>query len=70
MPEFAVHEGMNIVEVMVALKFAASKGDARRLIAGRGVYLDGRIVTDANEVPYPPQVLQVGKRRFARLVKA
>jgi len=70
MPEFAVHEGMNIVEVMVALKFAASKGDARRLIAGRGVYLDGRTVTDANEVPYPPQVLQVGKRRFARLVKA
>jgi tyrosyl-tRNA synthetase len=70
MPEFAVSEGMNIVEIMVALKFAASKGDARRLIAGGGVYLDGRTVTDAGEVPRPPQVLQVGKRRFARLAKA
>ncbi len=69
MPEFVVSDGMNIVEVMVALKFAASKGDARRLIAGKGVYLDGRTVTDANELPHPPQVLQVGKRRFARLLK-
>ncbi|MCS6847128.1 MAG: tyrosine--tRNA ligase [Anaerolineae bacterium] len=70
MPEFAVSDGMNVVDVMVALKFAASKGEARRLIAGGGVYLDGRTVSDANELPAPPQILQVGKRRFARLVKA
>ncbi|MCL6510098.1 MAG: tyrosine--tRNA ligase [Anaerolineae bacterium] len=69
MPEFAVNDNMSVVDVMVALKFATSKGDARRLIAGGGVYLDGRTVTDANEAPAPPQVLQVGKRRFARLVK-
>ena len=69
MPEFAVNNDMSVVDVMVALKFATSKGDARRLIAGGGVYLDGRTVTDANEAPAPPQVLQVGKRRFARLVK-
>jgi tyrosyl-tRNA synthetase len=69
MPEFAVSDGMNVVDVMVALKFAASKGEAKRLIIGGGVYLDGRTVSDANEVPAPPQILQVGKRRFARLVK-
>jgi len=69
MPEFAVNDGMSVVDVMVSLKFATSKGDARRLIAGGGVYLDGRTVTDGNETPAPPQVLQVGKRRFARLVK-
>ncbi len=70
MPEFSVSDGMNIVDVMVALKFAASKGEARRLITGGGVYLDGRTVSDASEIPAPPQILQVGKRRFARLVKA
>ncbi|BCX03713.1 MAG: tyrosine--tRNA ligase [Candidatus Roseilinea sp.] len=70
MPDFAVSDGMNVVDVIVALKFAASKGEARRLIAGGGVYLDGRTVSDANETPAPPQILQVGKRRFARLVKA
>jgi tyrosyl-tRNA synthetase len=69
MPEFAVSDGMNVVDVIVALKFAASKGEARRLIAGGGVYLDGRTVADGNELPAPPQVLQVGKRRFARLLK-
>ena len=69
MPEFAVNDGMSVVDVMVSLKFATSKGNARRLIAGGGVYLDGRTVTDGNETPAPPQVLQVGKRRFARLVK-
>lgn len=70
MPEFAVSDGMNVVDVMVALKFATSKGEARRLIAGGGVYLDGRTVSNVNELPAPPQILQVGKRRFARLVKA
>ncbi len=70
MPEFAVTDRMNVVDVMVALKFAASKGEAKRLISGGGVYLDGRTVADPNEAPAPPQILQVGKRRFARLVKA
>jgi tyrosyl-tRNA synthetase len=70
MPAFTVTSGMNVVDVIVALNFAASKGEARRLVAGGGVYLDGRTVTDANEVPQPnPEiVLQVGKRRFAKLV--
>lgn len=68
MPEFAVNNGMTVVDVIVALKFAASKGEAKRLIAGGGVYLDGRTVGDPNAVPTPPQVLQVGKRRFAKLI--
>lgn len=68
MPEFAVAPGQGVVDVIVALHFAASKGEARRLIAGGGVYLDGRTVTDATKVPQPPQILQVGKRRFAKLI--
>jgi tyrosyl-tRNA synthetase len=68
MPEFAVGAGMTVVDVIAALKFASSKSEARRLIAGNGVYLDGRTVSDVNETPTPPQILQVGKRRFARLI--
>ncbi len=68
MPEFVVAPGQSVVDVIVAQHFAASKGEARRLIAGGGVYLDGRTVTDAAEMPQPPQILQVGKRRFAKLI--
>ena len=60
-----------IVEVIVAAKLAPSKNEARRLIAADGVSLDGRKVSDPVEVINPPDggiVLQVGKRRFVRLV--
>ena len=62
--------GLPVVDLLVSAGLAASKGEARRLIAGSGVYLDGRTVSDGNEAPTPPQILQVGKRRFAKLVKA
>ena len=60
-----------IVEVIVAAKLAPSKNEARRLIAADGVSLDSRKVSDPAEVINPPDggiVLQVGKRRFVRLV--
>jgi len=69
MPELSVSDGMTVVDAIVALKFAASKGEARRLITGNGVYLDGRTVSDQAEKLTPPQVLQVGKRKFARLTR-
>lgn len=73
MDEHPVSGTPSIVEVMVATKLAPSKNEARRLIAGDGVTLDGRKVSDPSEVVNPPaggMVLQVGKRRFVRLVKA
>ncbi|MDW8053970.1 MAG: tyrosine--tRNA ligase [Anaerolineae bacterium] len=63
-------ESMTIVDAIMALGFASSRSEARRLIAGGGVTLDGRTVTDPFERPPAPAVLQVGKRRFARLVAA
>ena len=60
-----------VADVMVATKLAPSKNEARRLIAGGGVSLDGRKVSDFYEAIAPaPEgtVLQVGKRRFVRLV--
>lgn len=72
MPTFAVNGHMTIVDVIAALGFASSKGEARRLIAGKGVYLDGRTVEDPFQIPQPnpEMILQVGKRRFAKLVKS
>jgi tyrosyl-tRNA synthetase len=68
---FTVSGRMTITRVIAAAKLASSKNEARRLIAGDGVSLDGRKVGDPFEVVTPASggsVLQVGKRRFARLV--
>jgi tyrosyl-tRNA synthetase len=71
METFTVSGRMTITDVIAAAKLASSKNEARRLIAGDGVSLDGRKVGDPFEVVTPASggsVLQVGKRRFARLV--
>lgn len=56
------------------LGLAASNAEARRLIAQGGVRIDGDQVTDASEELAVPailgRVLQVGRRRFVRLVLA
>jgi tyrosyl-tRNA synthetase len=59
----------NIVDVIVEVGFAKSKGDAKRLIEGGGVSVDGRKVADWKEnlELAAPAVLKVGKRNFARV---
>ncbi len=39
-------EGIGVIEALVALGFAASRGEAKRLIAGGGARLDGQPVSD------------------------
>ncbi len=58
-----------IVKLLVATKLAASNGEARRLIAGGGVYIDQERLGDADlELNAPFAVLiKVGKRRFMRI---
>lgn len=72
MPEYPLAAATNIVELLAATSLAASKGEARRLIAGGGVRLDGeKIETDGAEVgPGGGQILQVGRRKFVKLVPA
>ena len=62
--------GKGILDVLVELKFTASKGEAKRLIQGGGVKVNGEKITDmaytfdlAEDV-----VLQAGKRKFAKLI--
>ena len=61
-----------IVKLLVAAKLAASNGEARRLIAGGGVYIDQERLGDADlELSAPFSILvKVGKRRFMRINSA
>ena len=56
--------------MLVNLNFVASKGEAKRLIQGGGVKLDGEKVSDMGYIVTPNmnKVLQAGKRKFAKLV--
>ncbi len=73
MDDLALGAPAGIVDVIVRAGFAASNGEARRLVAQGGVRLAGDVVTDAQatvDVAAGPAVLKVGKRRFVRLVPA
>jgi tyrosyl-tRNA synthetase len=69
-PEFELMSGKNLVEAMVESGMVKSKSEARRLVDQHGVRLDGEVIEDPNEelVLAKPMVLQVGKRRFRRLL--
>jgi len=58
-----------ISTALAELGLASSKGDARRLVQGGGVYVDERRVSDAREEVELKlgMLLRVGKRRVARL---
>lgn len=72
MPEFALGGPLDIVNLLVRAGLAPSKSEARRLVEQHGVRLDGQTVDSVEamvDIP-APKVLQVGKRKFVRLVKA
>jgi tyrosyl-tRNA synthetase len=58
------------IDLAVCCGFAASKSEARRLIAESGMKLDGEVISDALvRIPVRSgQVLQRGKRKFVRLL--
>lgn len=61
---------VSILDLLVELKFVQSKGEAKRLIQGGGVKIDGEKLSDMAYVVKPEMnvVLQAGKRKFAKLV--
>ncbi len=68
--EFQVSMPVKLIDVMVAAKLAKSKSQARRLIRGAGVKLDGEVIEDIDLAIEDGNVLlQVGKRSFLKLVK-
>jgi tyrosyl-tRNA synthetase len=68
-PVFKVGKDLWICELMKQLRFAPSTSEARRLLSQGAVRVDGETVTDADFhfVPGMHKVLEVGKRRVARI---
>jgi tyrosyl-tRNA synthetase len=70
LPELPLAGLTKLAELVVAAGFAESKRAAQRLIAEGGVKVDGTPVTDpaARWTANGPAVLQVGSRKFVRVI--
>ncbi|MCS6844347.1 MAG: tyrosine--tRNA ligase [Caldilineales bacterium] len=71
MPEVRLMARTGLLSLMKEHGLAPSTSEARRLVQQGGVRLDGHVVTDPQieiEPPAEPVVLQVGKRKFLRIV--
>ncbi len=68
--EVKVEDGKAILDLLLELNFVSSKGEAKRLIQGGGVKIDGEKIVDmAYTISFGESVvLQAGKRKFAKLV--
>ena len=60
-----------IVRLLTLTGLLSSGGEAKRMIRGGGVYLNGERIEDVDlEVPFEGELLlRVGKRRFLKVVK-
>jgi len=68
MAEYRLKSGQTVLDVLMDAGLAESKSKARALIDQKGVRLDGETLERA-DAPFPhPGVLQVGKRRFLRVI--
>ncbi len=67
LPRFAVAAPVGIVDALVGLGFAASKGEARQLVAGGGARIDGVAAGDQAMVA-PGARVSAGKKRHGIIV--
>jgi len=67
--EYHLEAGKKVLEVLVEGGLVTSKGEGRRMLNQNAVRLDGETLRDPNQELAQPGVLQVGKRRFLRLVE-
>lgn len=71
-PESPLTEVEEVRDILVRLNMVGSRGEAKRMIQQDGVRLNEEKVSDLQATVTPdmlPAVLQVGKRKFVRLVK-
>jgi len=69
LPTFSVAGPVNIIDALVGLNFAASKGEARRLVQGGGARIDGEVAGE-DAVVGPGARVSAGKKRHGVLVAA
>jgi tyrosyl-tRNA synthetase len=73
LPTLAVSGEINIVDALIGLNFCASKGEARRLIAGGGARVAGEKITEEGaivRVGTDPVRLSAGKKLHGLLIPA
>ncbi|KAB7648822.1 tyrosine--tRNA ligase [Polymorphobacter fuscus] len=63
LPRFAIDAPVSILDALIGLGFAASKGEARRLVAGGGARIDGAPVTNDAELVSAGSRISAGKKR-------
>jgi len=68
MPQVKLARKTALIEVLVQTKLASSKSEAKRLIAQGGVRVNGTVQTSPTIKIAKGAVLQVGKRRFVKIV--
>ncbi|MBK7629392.1 MAG: tyrosine--tRNA ligase [Ignavibacteriales bacterium] len=61
---------MNILDLIILVNFAPSKGEARRLVLQGGVSIDGNKISDVQSSisVTTGMILKVGKRKFIKLI--
>jgi len=61
---------IGILDLITKVKFAPSRGEAKRLVSQGGVSINGNKISDLNEIIVVANgmVLKVGKRKFIKLV--
>ncbi|MFH0853500.1 MAG: tyrosine--tRNA ligase [bacterium] len=69
-PELKLKKPSTVIDVLIEAKLVNSKSDARRMIEQGAVRVDGKTVKGINEKinKASGQVIQVGRRRFVKLV--
>jgi len=67
-PEYLMKPGQTVLEILLDAGMASSRSEARRLFDQKGVRLDGAAIERGDQKVSPPGILQVGKRKFLRLM--
>ena len=67
--DFIVSKDANCLDVLVASGLVGSRSQGRRMVEQKAVKLDGKVISNWNDQMHKG-VLQVGKRKFIRLIEA
>lgn len=66
--QYEIRSESTWLDVLIGCGFVSSRGEGRRLFEQNGVRLDHQVISEWSALAQPG-VLQIGKRRFIRLVK-
>jgi tyrosyl-tRNA synthetase len=66
--EYSLKDGQTILDVLIDSGLVTSRAEGRRMVDQKGVRLDGAVIDDGQKAFPHRGVLQVGKRRFIRVV--